>query len=356
MRDPVPHEAMPKILIDKPGEWIERAGPEPETVLSTHGSLARNLADLPFTSRCSDDERRAVEERALQAFENAGLLSTGSYIPLTELHAREVRMLIERHLITRQLLEGRGPRGAYIAHDQSLSVMVNERDHLRIAAIASGLQPDEVWARLNQLDDQLGESLEFAFHERRGYLTSSLDEVGTALKLAAVLHLPGLNATKQILAVEKTARQEHHVLTGMFNGVSEAPGDLFTLSNRGTLGRSEGEIAFHLRTLALAIVAKEKSARETLLGDGVRSVADRVGRALGIARGARLLEFKEALSLLSSLRLGVATGQLDAYSYRDLDEVLVTSQPAHLECKSGGALDELMQSIARADLFRNRFS
>jgi len=290
------------------------------------------------------------------AIETAGLLASGSYVTLTELHVRELRMLIERQLITRQLIESRGPRGVFIANDQSFSIMVNERDHLRITAVAGGLQPDEVLLALNNVDDALALALDFAYHEKRGYLTSSLDEVGTGFKLTAVLHLPALSNNKRIFDVEQNARVDHHTFDGVFDGITDAPGDLYALTNRATLGRSEGEVAFHLRALANTILQQEREARAALNGDTVITLADRVGRALGIARGARLLDFREGLSLLSSLRLGIATGQVDALPYTGIDEVLLTGQPAHLECKVGAVCDDLTLSIARADLFRKRFS
>jgi len=347
---------MLKTLLDKPGEWITRGGPEIDTVVNTRGTLARNIADLPFPGRCSEDEKRAVQERALAAIETAGLNASGTYVAVTELHVRELRMLIERHLITRQLIEGRGPRGVFIANDQSYSILVNERDHLRLCAFAGGLQPDEVWQTLSQLDDALALSLDYAYHEKRGFLTSSLDEVGTGLKLTATLHLPAVAANKRVFDVEQNVRAEHHTLDGVFDGVTDAAGNFYVLTNRGTLGRSEGEIAFHLRTLAIGVRTHERNAREAMITDNAAALSDRVGRALGVARGARLLDFREGLSLLSSIRLGVATAQVESLNYPILDEVLVTSQPAHIECKLGAASDDLALSIARADLFRGSFS
>lgn len=345
-----------KTLLDKPGKWIANGGPEVDVVLSTRATLTRNLADLPFPARCSEDEKRSVLDRIVQALDTSGLLATGSYLALTSLHVREVRMLIERHLITRQLIESRGPRGVYISNDQSVSIMVNERDHIRMCAEVGGLQPQEVLEKLSNIDDALGIPLEYAFHEKRGYLTSSLDEVGTGLKLTASLHTPVLAMNNRMMDLEQNARAEHHMLEGMFNGIIDAPGQLFTLTNRGTLGRSEAEIAFHLRTLAISIVQQERAARAALLSDNPAAVADRVGRALGVARGAHLLDFNEGLALLSSLRLGIATGHLEGYSYPYLDEVMVTSQPAHLECKVGTTCDDCALNLHRAELFRNQFA
>jgi protein arginine kinase len=346
---------MLKTSLAKPGAWIASTGPDQDVVLNTQGTLARNLADLPFPARCSEDEKRTVQERVTQAFEAAGLLATGSYIELTDLHVREVRMLVERRLITRHLIESRGPRGVYIANDQSMSVMVNERDHIRITAMARGLQPQEMWNVLNRVDDALHIPLDYAYHEKHGFLTSALYEVGTGLKLHVKLHLPALASSGPISDVIDSAHVDHHDFEGEYGPMATAPGDLFALANRSTLGSSEGEIDFHLRAFTGKLMQQERDARTAMAGAG-HSLADRVGRALGVARGARMLEWEEALTLLSHLRLGVATGQLDSVSYASIDELQVIAQPAHLECRLGSASDDLAINAARADLFRERFS
>jgi len=346
---------MLKTGLASPGTWIAATGPDEDTVLDTRGTLVRNLADLPFPARCSEDEKRTVYERVTQALDTAGLLATGTFIELTELHVREVRMLVERKLISKHLIEGRGPRGVYIANDQSVSIMVNERDHVRIAVAARGLQPQHVWSTLSHIDDALHLHLDYAFHQKHGFLTSALYEAGTGLKLCALLHLPALALNGKTPEIIDTAHTDRHDFEGAFGPVASAPGDLFTLTNRSTLGYSEGEIDFHLRTFAGTLVQQERDARAAL-GAGAYVLADRVGRALGVARGARMLDWDEALGLLSRLRLGVAAGQLDSVAYAAIDELQIVAQPAHLECRLGAAIDDATINAARADLFRERFA
>ncbi|NUM55979.1 MAG: hypothetical protein HUU46_20250 [Candidatus Hydrogenedentes bacterium] len=347
---------MLKTALAKPGAWLAKSGPDQDVVLNTRGTLVRNLADLPFPIRCSEDEKRTVQDRVLQALDGAGLLASGSYMELTELHVREVRMLVERKLISKHLIESRGPRGVYIANDQSVSIMINERDHIRITAVARGLQPQEVWSTLSSIDDALHMPLDYAYHEKHGFLTSALYEVGTGLKLRAMLHLHALASNGRVSEVIDSAHVDHHDFEGEFGPVASAPGDLFSLTNRSTLGSSEGEIDFHLRAFTGKLMQQERDARAAMGSGNGHALADRVGRALGVARGARVLEWEEALTLLSHLRLGVATGQLESVSYETVDELQIIAQPAHLECRLGAASDDITINAARADLFRDRFA
>jgi protein arginine kinase len=219
----------------------------------------------------------------------------------------------------------------------------------------SGLQVQETWSQLSKLDDRFASALDYAFNERLGYLTSGLDEVGTGLRILVLLHLPGLTGSGRILALEKSVREKHHALDGLFGPISAAPGDFYALTNRVTLGRSEEEIAYNLRVMATELIAQERAAREHMLSENEYGVLDRVGRALGVARGARLLEFNEGLDVLSSIRMDVATQRLEAYPVRLINEVLVGSQPAHVARRIGDTADQVARSVARAEMFRKRF-
>ena len=219
------------------------------------------------------------------------------------------------------------------------------------------MQVQEVWNKISELDDALTSSLDFAYDLKFGYLSSSLDEVGTGLRIACVLHLPGLTAAGKVLPLEQSVRRGHHAMTGAFGDIAGAPGYLYILSNRGTLGRSEEEIVYHLKSAIGEAVTQERSARALLTrAESLPALADRVGRALGIARGARVLEFQEALDLLSALRLGIATGQVESFTVPQLSELVVTAQTAHLESRLGEDSDHFALSTARASLFREKFS
>jgi protein arginine kinase len=347
---------MVETLLDKPVHWLNGDGPEAIAVLCSRGVLRRNLSDLPFPHRCSEDEKRTAEERVLQALDQAGLMSEGTYVSLLEVEAREARFLAERNLVTPSLIRASGPRGVYLSEDQGLSVMINECDHLRIHALDSGYQLNEVWNRLNRIDEALAEGLDYAFDEHTGYLTSALDDLGTALRASAVLHLPSLNSGQQIPLLSQQASEEHHRIEPVFGDGGTVWGDFFALSNRATLGLSEEEVIYHVRAKAKDLIEKEQAACATLREESPHGIHDRIGRALGLARGAHLLSFDEAVEILSSLRLGAALGLPQAVSIQTLNEVLLAAQPAHLEMRLGRNCDDLTLNVERADLFRARFA
>ncbi|MBI3118453.1 MAG: hypothetical protein HYZ00_07190, partial [Candidatus Hydrogenedentes bacterium] len=324
------------------------------------------------------------------------LLAAGHYFAFPELDHKELRFLAERRLVTQNVMAGRGPRGVYIADDQFLSIMINGAEHLTMRVVLPGLQPQEAWARLNLIDDTLNGLLDFAYDDRLGYLTSVLAHVGTGLRMSAVLHLPAVMFGGRI--AEQLALAEQHRLLfhglragtdlkfprvrvargddggerlmapvkddalytdttgGLAAHVNEAEGDLFLLGNQNTLGLSEEEVLFQVNHVATEMIQAERGAREAILTDNPRGLEDRVGRSLGVATGARLLGFSEGLSLLSSLRFGCSTGQIRGLALPLLNEVLLSSQGAHLEMAAGHDCDEFTLNVERANLFRNRFA
>jgi len=369
-------------------QWVHEAAPEGATVVLSQVTLCRNLADFPFTQRCTEDEKQAIETRILNALDSLNLLASGRYYNMRELDSRAARLLAERRLISQDMLGVRGPRGVYVADDQSLSISINGAEHLAVRGIAAGQQLQELWNRLNLIDDTLNGALDFAFDERLGYLTSTLGLVGTGLKVGLLLHLPTLVYTNRITEQLSGTEQQRLLLQGVragcdvrlprtrpdgepeqavlsealftdMNGalpaaLNETVGDLFLLVNQSTLGHSEEEIVFQIRHRASEILAGEGAAREGLLAENLGTLEDRVGRAQGVASGARLLGFPEGLDLLSSLRLGVAAGLAQGVDLPQINELLLASQSAHLEASCGHECDALQLSAERAGLFRNR--
>lgn len=388
---------MTEALLEKEAPWFAGDGPESAAVIWSQCCLLRNLSDFPFPLACSEEERRAVEERAIHVLEKGVLPFSGRYHAVSSLSRDTVAALAERRLIPYDLLANQGEHcGVFFGSDQSVSIAVNGTDHLCLTGIAAGLQLHETWLRVNVLDDAMAAALDFAFDKRLGYLTSSLAHAGTGLKAHVALHLPALSMVNGIGGLVPTIRQRRHAIHGLkrtvgavqgprlsaarghihvaddwtsgeafyndlsgalYGDINEADGDLYLLTNLATMNASEEEILFHLRQMAFEIITRERQARDAMLANERRRVEDRVARALGVARTARLLSFTEAMALLSSLRLGVDVGLITGYSLRQLTDLLFAAQSGHLKANlPGREWDEWTLQGERADLFRARFA
>ena len=374
---------VPDEAIQRGAPWLAGTGPHSDVVVSSRLRLARNLAGFPFGPRASTDQRIRVLALLRECLGHAipGVSSPGSRVIWGEVHRLEQverMLLVERHLISKEHAKGAqshaqaaaagqaptapppenpsAPRAvAFDLPDESVSIMVNEEDHLRLQVLRSGLAIADAWQKADSVDDQIESMVDYAFQPRFGYLTACPTNVGCGVRMSAMLHLPALKLTGEMDKVKKACRDMQLAVRGFYGEGSEAAGDLFQISNQTTLGKSESQILQELGEEILPqVIGYERLARQLLLEKRRRTLEDQVFRALGTLRHARLLSPDEALSLLSLVRLGVLAGLITDLTERDVTPLFLLTQPAHLQRVLGRELDQPARREARADLVRQR--
>jgi protein arginine kinase len=344
-------------LTNHAGEWLRGSGPMSEIVISSRIRLARNVAGSPFLSRASRHQRQHLESKIRDTILAAQISTQTLYVDLDSAPDIDRTLLVERHLISKPHAAAEGARGVAIGEDETVSIMVNEEDHLRIQVLRSGLQLEEAWEQINQIDDRLEAKLDWAFHPRFGYLTACPTNVGTGIRVSVMLHLPALKLTGEIEKVFRAAKDMRLAVRGLYGEGTEATGDFYQISNQTTLGKSEEEIISDFKHQVIPkIIDYEHHARRTLLNDRTVALDDKVCRALGILRSARLLASEETLFLLSHLRMGVNLGRVKDIDLRTLNELFLLTQPAHLQKIQGKKLEGDLRRAARADYIRQRLN
>jgi protein arginine kinase len=344
-------------LTNHAGEWLRGSGPMSEIVISSRIRLARNVAGSPFLSRASRHQRQHLETKIRDTILAAQISTQTLYVDLDSAPEIDRTLLVERHLISKPHAAAEGARGVAVGEDETVSIMVNEEDHLRIQVLRSGLQLEEAWEQINQIDDRLEAKLDWAFHPRFGYLTACPTNVGTGIRVSVMLHLPALKLTGEIEKVFRAAKDMRLAVRGLYGEGTEATGDFYQISNQTTLGKSEEEIISDFKHQVIPkIIDYEHHARRTLLNDRTVALDDKVCRALGILRSARLLASEETLFLLSHLRMGVNLGRVKDIDLRTLNELFLLTQPAHLQKIQGKKLEGDLRRAARADYIRQRLN
>lgn len=335
------------------GEWLSGAGPESDIVMSTRVRLARNLADRSFPSRLSEEARRAVADHLRINLEAAELVAgERTYYDLAKAEAVERQCLVERHLISKEHGETGEARGVLLSHDETLSVMVNEEDHLRIQVLRSGFQVDSAWTQIDRFDEALAATMDFAFSTRLGYLTACPTNVGTGLRVSVMLHLPALVLTKAMKGVIETLAKIKLAVRGFYGENTQALGDFFQISNQTTLGRSEAEILAQLAEAVPQIIKHERGKREALIAKNRITFEDRVWRAYGMLERARSMASEEAMDYLSAVRMGVNLSLIDKIPISLVNELFITTQPAHLQLLEGRRLQSSERDERRATVIR----
>src|SRR5262249_30712646 len=277
-----------------------------------------------------------------------------AYVTLPSLSTLDRQLLVERQLISRELASAEGPRGVAIGPQETLSLMVNEEDHLRLQVMRSGFALEEGWQAIDKVDDHLEQKVSYAFSEEFGYLTACPTNVGTGMRASVMLHLPTLTWTKQIEKVFRALQKINLAVRGIYGEGSRPSGDFYQISNQVTLGKSEMTIISEIRDVIPQIFSYERQARTTLLRESNQALQDRVARAYGTLCSATMMTSEETMDLLSSVRLGINLGLLEDITIPTVNELFIHTQPAHLQKLMGSPLDGEERNSARARYLRTR--
>jgi protein arginine kinase len=273
---------------------------------------------------------------------------------MDNLIAIDKQVLVERHLISREHAAKNVGSGIVVNDRETLSVMINEEDHLRMQAIKSGLQLKQVFKMIDKIDTELEDQLDFAFSPRLGYLTACPTNVGTGMRGSAMVHLPAMVLSDQINQVVQAVNKLGLAVRGLYGEGTEALGNVFQVSNQTTLGEKESDVIDRLNKVILQIIEHEENARMTLLEKKPKVVYDQIGRAFGVLTNAHTISSKEALNLLSLIRMGVDLEFFPATTRTVVDELFILSQPAHVQKAAERKLTAEERDIYRADLVRER--
>ncbi len=343
-------------LTQSSGEWLRGAGPESDIVISSRIRLARNLAEYPFISRASEQDRAQVEEALRDCILGIEEASKLLYVDVEELPGVDRQFLVERQLISREHAESRGARAVAIHQLEKFSLMINEEDHLRIQVMQSGLDLENAWKQVNRIDDLVEAKLTYAFDQRLGYLTACPTNVGTGMRVSVMLHLPALVLTRQIDKVFRSLQKINLAVRGLYGEGSQAMGDFYQISNQITLGQTETKLIHGVGDVVPRIIDYERKARDFLIQESQENLHDRVSRAYGILRTAQTISSEETMHLLSSVRMGVNLGLINDLEIPKVNELFILTQPAHLQKLSGVELDTTDRNIERARYLRHHLN
>lgn len=341
-------------LIKNPADWMIGQGADNAIVLTSRIRLARNLRDQAFPGWAKKEDRSRTLDELRPAVEALPCMKDAFSQELDSLSSVQKQVLVERHLISREHAARGAGSAAVIERRQSVALMLNEEDHLRMQSIRPGMALRSAYEALAAIDTELEDSLDLAFDHELGYLTTCPTNLGTGMRASAMLHLPALVLNDQIGQVLQAVNKIGLAVRGLYGEGTESLGNLFQISNQSTLGESEETILRRLERVILQVSTHERNARERLLEDDPAMVSDKIGRAYGVLRHAWIIDSKEALNHLSLLRLGGDLGFLPEDTVKCCDALLMDIQPAHLQLHSGRKLSPEERDSIRAEIVRGR--
>ncbi len=324
-----------------------------DVVISTRIRFARNLRDYPFPCRLNDEGKRRVSSMIKDAVlnGNSAISNRFKYIQMSELTQEEAVSLVERHLVSPEFISDRDGRGLLLLDDESVSIMINEEDHIRIQVIKADMELDETYDLADKIDTLLNERLNFAFDDKLGYLTQCPTNIGTGMRASLMMHLPALKESNAIGRISSSLSKLGLTIRGMYGEGTEPKGAIYQLSNQVSLGISESEAINNLRDIAGQLISQERDAREAMAKN--IAVQDRIYRSFGVLQYARLLSNSECMQLLSNLRFGLETNIIKNIDFDTINRLFIEAQPATLMKNIGKKLSPQERDQIRAELVRS---
>ena len=341
-------------LLYRESEWLKGTGPKSNIVISSRVRLARNLKGYPFFNWAKPKDKERILFAAKGAIEKSKFLKKSIFFMMKDLTEIDRQFLVERHLMSPEHIADPEYKALAIDEREIVSVMINEEDHLRMQVLQSGFNVIEAWRVADEIDSDLSRRIPYAFSAKWGHLTACPTNTGTGLRASVMLHIPALAITNQIGKVFQAISKIGLTMRGFYGEGTEAIGNFFQISNQVTLGRDESDLIDKIGGIVDKLVKREESTREILLVKSKDEISDKICRAQGTLKSARIITSSETIKLLSIIRLGIDLGIIKDISRDDINELFIITQPAHLQKVEGKILNHSDRDHKRADIIRKK--
>ena len=338
-------------------KWYEESHENLQgVIISSRIRLARNLVNYPFPNSADGPKAKDVINQVKGAIDTAGFKENRTMHLMDMTHVSQVDKIamMEMHIISPNFVKAQKPTALFLSSDEAISVMINEEDHIRIQSMAAGMDLGGALDEANRIDDIFEEKVDYAFDEAMGYLTACPTNLGTGLRASYMIHVPALETTGQLQLLFEAIGKFGLTVRGIYGEGSDALGSVFQISNQVTLGLTEQEIIDNLTSVTKQIVEQELMVRNKLLKERRHRFEDAVYRSYGVMSHARMMSSKEAMTMLSDLKLGIELGIVRTENNEKINiyNLMSKIQPANLQIMRNRHLTADERDIARADYIR----
>lgn len=333
--------------------WTKSSSNE-DIVLSSRIRLARNIQGVPFPNKMNVEEARGLSKNIIDSFLQANK-DKYNIVNLWESDKLKNRVYYEKHLISKNLIKNKEISSFIYNEDETISLMINEEDHLRIQTITAGFNLKEAYSEADRVDDILEERLDYAFHESLGYLTACPTNIGTGLRASVMIHLPAITQNNEIKEVSTILNRVGMVIRGSYGEGTEVLSNLYQISNQVTLGLSEEDLIKNLERIVNEVINQEQKARADLYKNYRFELEDKIMRSLSILKSSVLISNKESLELLSNVRMGVEMGIINIEKQK-LNSLLYKISSPVIAADNDKELSEKDKNIIRSKILKEILS
>ena len=335
--------------------WYIDQGPDSDVIISSRVRLARNLEHTPFPHRLDQQTSKETAVTITDAFfaDDQNRRSQFLVLDLNELSEEDQMSLVEKRLISEDLTHKNNWHRVIISRDESISIMINEEDHIRIQSMQAGQNLETAYEAAAETALVFEKNLSIAYSDVYGFLTACPTNTGTGMRSSVMAHLPGLTIAGAMRPVAESLSKMGFVVRGLYGEHSKSQGNLYQISNQLTLGISEENLISDLKKMLQQLIEQERNNRKTLYEQQPAMIENKVMRAYGTLKFARLMPTEEAMSLLSDVRFGQSIGLLKTVSTKDLNQIQASIGPASIQKVHGELMSPEKRDYARAKIIRD---
>lgn len=292
--------------------------------------LRRNLARYNFPSKFQDSDGNQVLESLRKAVTSTKQIENPHYFPFQELSNTDRELIFEHFLFSKAYEEPPNDSAMIIDDKAETLTLINTGNHLEMRTLSLSPQWEKSWSTLAHMENEIGKAVGFAFSPRFGYLTADPATCGTGLTIQAYLHLPALIHGGQLQSALANAEDDEVLFMSLSGDLNELIGDLIIVENNYTLGMSEEAIFHAIQTATTKLIGAEKTMRAHLKEEPSIAIKDMTSKAFGLIVHSFQLETKEALDLLSIMKLGLALDYISGVTDEKLSELYYKCRRGHL--------------------------
>lgn len=330
--------------------WYLQNGKDSDVVVSSRVRLVRDLNGFKFLSKCSKEEQEKILEKIKEIVPSLGYGL--KYIALEDLDDVTKLSLVEKHLLSPEfVMDNKTKKGMIVNNEENICIMLNEDDHIKLQVFSSGQELENLLNLIVEIDEKLGEILEYSYSEKFGYLATSPINIGTGMKASVIVHLPALSITGNLSKVLRIVNNFGMSVKGVYGEVTQNQGDLYQITNNQTLGVTEKEIIANVKNITEKIIEQERTARK-FLGKNQVELEDKVYRAYGILTYASKLSSDECKKLLSDVKLGTDLGIIKELDDSKIKKLELYTKSGNLQKYLGKTMDGYEREIKRSEVIK----
>lgn len=335
-------------------KWYEQVVPDSDVVISSRIRLARNLETYPFSSTLEEEHAVQLVNEVKGITKSLAEKNERRYYScnISTLSDIDKTAMVERHIVSPLLAEKKQTTGLILSEDETISIMINEEDHVRIQAIVGGMDLEGAYDEADRIDDIAYEQLHFAFDEKFGYLTSCPTNAGTGLRASCMVFLPALSSARMLPKLTAEVGKYGVTIRGIYGEGTKSLGSIYQISNQKTLGNSEREIIENLKRIVTQVVKQERKRREYMLSVNADEIEDQVYRSYGILKYARQISSEDAMAFLSQLKFGVDCELIRFDREFNIHKLMMGVQPGSLQWTLGKNVGSQTRDQSRAEYIR----